>query len=204
MNKLDLFRKLYEHHAKGNAWLDTVPNEINESFFDNPYVGSLRRQLDLVQAAVFTEDQLSDIDWFLFDWSVTPTLTWKIDDIEYSFSDIEEYIWFLQTHRSEVWVVETKAEAQPEMKEYPDGTRQWWLNGKLHRTDGPAIEWADGTRQWWLNGELHRTDGPAIEWSNGTRAWYLNDEEYSFEYWCRRTNKTEEEISKLEEQYFKE
>lgn len=122
MNKFDLFRELYKYHVKGNAWLDTVPNEINGSFFDNPYVGALRRQLDLVQEAVFTEDQLSDIDWFLFDWSVptkqkpaswpddwyvgwsvTPTLTWKIDDVEYSFSGIDEYIQFLQEHRSEVW-----------------------------------------------------------------------------------------------------
>lgn len=168
MNKFDLFRKLYKYHAKGNAWLDTVPNEINEAFFDNPYVGALRRQLDLVQAAVFTEEQLSDIDWFLFDWSVTPTLTWKIDDVEYSFSGIDEYIQFLQEHRSEVWDEESQAEST-----------QYWMDGrqhKLHRTDGPAMLRADGTREWWLNGV-----------------------EYSFSYWCKLTNKTEEEIAKLKD-----
>jgi len=47
--------------------------------------------------------------------------------------------------------------------------RAWYLNGKLHREDGPAVEWADGHREWWLNGELHREDGSAIEWANGTR-----------------------------------
>jgi hypothetical protein len=26
-----------------------------------------------------------------------------------------------------------------------------------------------------LNGKLHRTDGPAIEYSNGGGSWYLND-----------------------------
>src|SRR6059058_3002005 len=25
-------------------------------------------------------------------------------------------------------------------------------NGKRHRTDGPAVEWPDGTREWWLEG----------------------------------------------------
>ena len=25
------------------------------------------------------------------------------------------------------------------------------MNGKYHRTDGPAIEWADGTKDWFLN-----------------------------------------------------
>ena len=57
--------------------------------------------------------------------------------------------------------------------ERASGSKDWWLNGKLHREDGPAIEWA-GSKDWWLNGKLHREDGPAIEWANGTKAWYLN------------------------------
>ena len=32
------------------------------------------------------------------------------------------------------------------------GTKSWYLNDKLHREDGPAIEWADGTKYWYLNG----------------------------------------------------
>jgi hypothetical protein len=62
----------------------------------------------------------------------------------------------------------------PELKTYSDGTRAWFLNGQLHRTDGPAMELTNGTRKWCLNGKLHRPDGPAIEWANGTREWYLN------------------------------
>ena len=34
--------------------------------------------------------------------------------------------------------------------------------------------WADGAKQWYLNGKLHREDGPAIEYTNGTKHWYLN------------------------------
>ena len=34
--------------------------------------------------------------------------------------------------------------------------------------------WADGAKQWFLNGKFHREDGPAIEWSGGTKSWYLN------------------------------
>jgi hypothetical protein len=37
-----------------------------------------------------------------------------------------------------------------EVQEHPDGTRMWFLNGRLHRTDGPAIERADGTVEWWF------------------------------------------------------
>jgi hypothetical protein len=29
----------------------------------------------------------------------------------------------------------------------------WYVNGKLHRLDGPAVEWANGERKWWLNDE---------------------------------------------------
>ena len=59
--------------------------------------------------------------------------------------------------------------------ECPYGTKSWYLDGKLHRVDGPAIEWADGRKEWYLTGELHRVDGPAIEWANGTKEWWLND-----------------------------
>ncbi len=36
---------------------------------------------------------------------------------------------------------------------YTDGYKEWFLNGKLHREDGPAVEWADGDKAWFLNGE---------------------------------------------------
>ena len=42
---------------------------------------------------------------------------------------------------------------QPTCTTLPDGTKMWRLHGKLHRTDGPAIEWADGSKQWYLNGK---------------------------------------------------
>jgi len=38
------------------------------------------------------------------------------------------------------------------VKVYDDGAKDWWLNGKLHREDGPAIECANGYKQWRLNG----------------------------------------------------
>ena len=38
------------------------------------------------------------------------------------------------------------------VKVYENRT-EWFLNGKRHRTDGPAAEWADGSKWWWLNGE---------------------------------------------------
>jgi len=31
--------------------------------------------------------------------------------------------------------------------------RVWYLNGKRHREDGPAIEHSNGDREWWINDE---------------------------------------------------
>ena len=34
-----------------------------------------------------------------------------------------------------------------------DGTQAWYVDGQLHREDGPALILADGTQKWWLNGQ---------------------------------------------------
>jgi hypothetical protein len=39
------------------------------------------------------------------------------------------------------------------VKVYDNGTKYWYLNGELHREDGPATEYPDGTKYWYLNGE---------------------------------------------------
>jgi hypothetical protein len=43
------------------------------------------------------------------------------------------------------------------------GNTRWFQNGKLHRLDGPAIEYSNGVKIWCQNGKCHRLDGPAIE-----------------------------------------
>ena len=63
--------------------------------------------------------------------------------------------------------------------EVEDGYSAWYLNGKLHREDGPAVEDSNGHKSWYLNGELHREDGPAVEWSNENKSWYLNGVKYT-------------------------
>jgi hypothetical protein len=78
--------------------------------------------------------------------------------------------------------------------ERADGSKEWWLNGELHRTDGPAFEGADGSKEWWLNGERHRSDGPAIEWTGGRKEWHLNDKQVSWREVYRQANDPEIEL----------
>jgi hypothetical protein len=40
-----------------------------------------------------------------------------------------------------------------ELVEHSNGSKYWYLNGKLHREDGPAIEHSSGNKFWWLNGK---------------------------------------------------
>jgi hypothetical protein len=86
------------------------------------------------------------------------------------------------------------------VKVYPGGYKGWFLNGKRHREDGPAVEYANGYKAWYLNGKLHREDGPAMEWASGDKWWYLNNKRVTEEEHKRLTSKviemTMEEISK--------
>jgi len=39
---------------------------------------------------------------------------------------------------------------------YGNGDKYWYLNGKRHREDGPAIEFTDSDfKAWYLNGVAH-------------------------------------------------
>ena len=41
-----------------------------------------------------------------------------------------------------------------------NGYKHMHLNkdGKLHREDGPAVEYADGYKAWWISGEFQRSE----------------------------------------------
>ena len=41
-----------------------------------------------------------------------------------------------------------------------------------------------GNKYWYMNGKRHRENGPAVEWANGSKFWYLNDVCYlESDYW---------------------
>jgi len=74
------------------------------------------------------------------------------------------------------------------------GTQEWWVNGKLHREDGPAVIWSTGHQEWWVNGNPHREDGPAVIHANGTQEWWVNDKNITDEVikWFKLYNLTYE------------
>jgi hypothetical protein len=47
-----------------------------------------------------------------------------------------------------------------------------------------VVEYSMNIKEWYLNGELHRVDGPAIDYPlAGYQRWFLNGIEYSQEEW---------------------
>ena len=63
------------------------------------------------------------------------------------------------------------------IEENKDAT-YYFIGDKLHRENGPAIEFANGDKVWYKNGKRHREDGPAIEYNAYHKRWYLNDKCY--------------------------
>ena len=60
---------------------------------------------------------------------------------------------------------------------FPNGTKYWFINGKIHRDNEPAIIYKEGRQEWYINGKYHRdNDLPAIIEANGTQEWYINGE----------------------------
>lgn len=56
-----------------------------------------------------------------------------------------------------------------------DFVYEWWVNGKRHRENGPAVEYReDGAFEWWVDGKRHRVDGPAVKNADGSEEWWLN------------------------------
>ena len=56
----------------------------------------------------------------------------------------------------------------------PHPIAEWWVDGLLHRHDGPATTFLDGSQQWCSNGELHRIGGPAEVFADGAENWCEN------------------------------
>jgi len=64
---------------------------------------------------------------------------------------------------------------------------EFYYNSKkqLHRLDGPAVEDSNGGyKAWFINGKRHREDGPAITRLYGDKEWWINGKKYSKSYYC--------------------
>ncbi len=106
-----------------------------------------------------------------------PTSVKKHDD---SF----EYKWETKINHGCGWI-EPVLHRENNLPAYVQGNsnyyiKQWYVHGKLHRTDGPAyISFYDGKpvrERWYRNGKFHTPNGPNIDHYNGRiiHEWFDN------------------------------
>ena len=76
-----------------------------------------------------------------------------------------------------------------------DSKYAWHSSGKLHCTDGPAVEWSNENKEYYMYGKRHREDGPAIECINGYKYYYIRGFKYSFNDYKNKISKMEMDIA---------
>ena len=70
--------------------------------------------------------------------------------------------------------------------EYPN-SKQWYENGKRHRTDGPA-DIRSGEEIWYYGGKRHRLNGPAVIRGNFKEYW-INGMRFDKDDWIKMARK---------------
>ena len=69
-------------------------------------------------------------------------------------------------------VVVALSNIAPLVLESAGGAEEWYLNGVLHRGDGPAHIMSGGGKRWYDNGRVHRVGAPALVDVDGSEAWF--------------------------------
>jgi hypothetical protein len=103
MSKIELFRKIYDNHCKTEKWIDSIPSDIRTAFYDNTYIETLQQQSDMLIKQIFSEEEIGDMEWFLYEWANGGDRIWRINGQEFGFENIDDYIEMLVEHRG--WVL---------------------------------------------------------------------------------------------------
>ena len=86
-----LLNKMNAMEKKQEEWIDSLPGQLRESFFDNDYVNSLRMQIDALIAVVF-ENWTEDVGYFLYENAPHEITT---DKGVYHINTVKEYVDYL-------------------------------------------------------------------------------------------------------------
>ena len=96
----NLIIELKKYDESANAWLDSIPREINSVFFDNPYVDSLQHTKELLLASLFDKPLIDEVEWFLYEWSENKdeslrTITYP-DGSKYVINNVDDFVQYLK------------------------------------------------------------------------------------------------------------
>jgi hypothetical protein len=106
-------------------------------------------------------------------------------DIDIRANKIELVHISFDEYGNKVWTLQGKLHRSSGPAEIrKDGTREWWLYGKLHRKDGPAIDRPPKNgyspyKEWWLHGKRHRVGGPSVDGGPHWQEWHIHGREFT-------------------------
>ncbi len=84
----ELLQQMLDLEQKQTKWIDSVPMEIRDPFFDNTYTSGLRTQIDHLVDFVF-DHWAEDVGYFLYESAPHKITTQKK---EYVINTVEEYV----------------------------------------------------------------------------------------------------------------
>lgn len=104
---------------------------------------------------------------------------WQLKESGYDPDSITQALLEIVVIMEDEWAKAYYVDGQLHREDGPaiecvNGDKYWFQNGLLHRVDRPAIEKTNGTKKWYKNGQLHREDDPACEYANGDKLWYVD------------------------------
>ena len=92
-NVKHLLSEIIRLDKEGDAWLETVPSAIRDSFYDNGYTETFYKQKELMLKFIF-KNLYEEIFWFLYDWRKGFTITNK-DGKEYIINNLDDFVQYL-------------------------------------------------------------------------------------------------------------
>ena len=84
----ELITNMVELEKKQSQWIDSLPMELREAFFDNQYTNNLRFQIDKLINFIFG-DWTEDVGYFLYESAPHHITTNKK---EYVINNVKEYV----------------------------------------------------------------------------------------------------------------
>lgn len=87
-----LVRKLYELNIKQQEYIDKIPLDIRDAFFDNEYTAAYSVMLTVVMRAALEPELFDDLQWLLYEWK--PGAVISVDGVDYPIHTVDDYIAF--------------------------------------------------------------------------------------------------------------
>ena len=97
MISVDTFKEVLETNLdckeKNIKYIDSIPRDIGDAFFDNEYVTNIGTALDVTLESLLGVDLYNEYAWFMWDWK--PGYIIEINEHKYIINNIDDFMAYL-------------------------------------------------------------------------------------------------------------